>query len=536
MNRPPPDDLPPNLARILRRADDARAKGDLGKAERLCTTLLRHRPDNFEALHGLGQINYRRGQLDAALAQFQEALKSDLSRADGFLSLGLVFHALRQWQRALVSFEEGLRLAADDAELLNGRGVALLELRRPGEALESFNRVLAVAPDHREGLGNRGNALLRLNRVAEALAAYDRALIFAPQSAELLANRAAALRRLDRPQEALMSAASALSINPDHAHARFVEAVARLTLGDFAGGWPAYESRWRIGWLASQRRDFSAPLWLGAQSLKGKSILLHAEQGLGDTIQFVRYAPLLAARGATVFLEVQSELVRLLSSMPGAALVVARNESLPRYDLHCPLLSLPLACATTPEAIPAEIPYVAPAAADIASWQARLPRRRPLVGLAWSGTRAHDNDLNRSIRLATLLPLLDAPDVTFVSLQHEVRDEDAALLESRRDVEPSGPQFRDFADTAAALACLDAVISVDTAVAHLAGAMGKPLFLLLPFAADFRWLRERADSPWYPSARLFRQPRFGDWDGAIEALREDLQAFVVSSPALKLSA
>ena len=522
MNRPPPDDLPPNLARMLRRAADARANGDLGKAERLYTTLLRHRPGNFEALHGLGQINYRRGRLDAALAQFQEALKSDLSRADGFLSLGLVFHALRQWQRALVSFEEGLRLAADDAELLNARGVALLELRRPGDALESFDRALAVLPDHRNALGNRGNALLRLNRVAEALAAYDLALLFAPRSAELLANRAAALRRLDRPREALTSAVSALSINPELAHARFVEAVARLTLGDFAGGWPAYESRWQIGWLASQRRDFGAPLWLGAQSLKGRSILLHAEQGLGDTIQFVRYAPLLAMRVATVVLEVQPELVRLLSGMPGTALVVARTEALPRYDFHCPLLSLPLACATTLETIPAEIPYVAPAAADVASWQARLPRRRPLVGLAWSGARAHDNDLNRSISLATLLPLLDAPNVTFVSLQHEVRDEDAALLESRRNIVPIGPQFRNFADTAAALACLDAVISVDTAVAHLAGAIGKPLLLLLPFAADFRWLRERADSPWYPSARLFRQPQFGDWDSVVKILRQEL--------------
>ncbi len=204
-----------------------------------------------------------------------------------------------------------------------------------------------------------------------------------------------------------------------------------MTLGDFAAGWRAYESRWQIGWLASQRRDFAAPLWLGAESLDGKTILLHAEQGLGDTIQFARYAPLLAARGATVILEVQRELVRLLADLRGAAAVVARQSSLPAYDFHCPLMSLPLACGTLVATIPAAVPYINPADAEIAAWRARLPARGRLIGLVWSGERSHDNDLNRSLRLATLAPLLDLPDVTFVSLQHEVRDEDAATLLGR---------------------------------------------------------------------------------------------------------
>jgi tetratricopeptide (TPR) repeat protein len=527
-NRPSPS-FQSNSARLLRRARRAHEDGEFGKAERLYTEFLHYHPDSFDALHGFGQINLGRGRLDAALALLQEALKCDLSRADGFASLGLVFHSLRHYERALVSFDEGLRLEPDNGELLNGRGVTLLELRRPSEALESFDRLLASAPDHRDALGNRANALLKLNRVAEALAAYERALELAPKNAPLLANRAAALRRLDRPHEALMSAASALAIKPGFAHARFVEGVARLSLGDFSAGWRAYEERWHVGWLASQRRDCGAPLWLGEASLDGKTILLHAEQGMGDTIQFVRYAPLLTARGAKIVLEVQPELVRLLSAMPGLATVVARKEPLPRYDFHCPLLSLPLACGTTLETIPAEIPYVAAGEGDVAAfmelWRARLPRQRPLVGLVWSGERSHDNDLNRSMRLATLAPLFDLPDVAFVSLQYEVREADTALLESRGNVSPIGAGFKDFADTAAAIAALDAVIAVDTAVAHLAGAMGKPLFLLLPFAADFRWLRGRADSPWYPSARLFRQPQFGDWDSAVKLLRQELALF-----------
>jgi tetratricopeptide (TPR) repeat protein len=514
-----------NSLRPLKRARRAFEHGDFAKAERLYAEVLRYHPNSFDALHGLGQINHRRGRLDAALSLFQEALKRDPFRADGFAGLGLVFHALRDFERALVSFDEGLRLAPDDAELLNGRGVALLELRRPREALEAFDRLLASMPDHRDALGNRANALLRLNRVADAVAAYDRAIEFSPNNAPLFANRAAALRRLDRPHEALMSATRALAIKPDLAYARFVEAVARLSLGDFGAGWRAYEARWHVGWLASQRRDFGAPLWLGGESLAGKTILLHAEQGLGDTIQFARYAPLLAARGATIVLEVQPELRKLLSTMPAVASVVARKQPLPQYDFHCPLLSLPLACGTTLETIPADTPYLAPREEDAAAWRACLPRGRPAVGLVWSGERSHDNDLNRSVRLATLAPVLDLPGITFVSLQHEVRDEDSDLLRSRGDVSAIGAAFEDFADTAAAIAALDAVIAVDTAVAHLAGAMGKPLFLLLPFAADFRWLRGRADSPWYPSARLVRQPSFGDWAGAVNALREELAQF-----------
>lgn len=520
--RAPSQSSSSNLSRLLRRAARARADNDLAAAERLYTAVLTHRPDSIEALHGLGQINYRRGRLDAALALMQQALKNDLSRADGFAGLALVFIALGQWQRALVSYDEGLRLQPDDPELRNGRGVALLKLNRPGEALAEFDRVLAAEPDYRDALGNRGNALLRLNRVADAVEAYDLALTHTPDSAQLLANRAAALRKLDRPYEALESAQAALARAPDFAQARFVEAVAHLTLGDFAAGWRAYESRWQIGWLASQRRDFAAPLWLGAQSLDGKTILLHAEQGLGDTIQFARYALLLAARGATVILEVQRELVRLLADLRGAAAVVARQSSLPAYDFHCPLMSLPLACGTTVATIPAAVPYIGPADAEIAAWRGRLPAGGRLIGLVWSGERSHDNDLNRSLPLATLAPLLDLPDVTFVSLQHEVRDQDAATLLGRSGLIQAGVRFGDFADTAAAIACLDAVISVDTAVAHLAGAMGKPLFLLLPFAADFRWLRQRSDSPWYPSAQLLRQRQFGDWDSVVSELRQKL--------------
>jgi len=455
----------------------------------------------------------------------------ELQRAD-YAALGLSLYTSRRFDEALATYDAGLRIAPSDLDLRNGRGVALLELRRPAEARDEFVRALAADPDCLDALGNLGNALLKLNRPEEALAAYDRALKIVPDNAQLLTNRAVALRRLDRPQEALMSAARALAEKPDFAQARFVASVARLTLGDFAAGWRGYEARWGVGALALQRRNFAEPQWRGAEPLAGKTILLHAEQGFGDTIQFVRYAPLVAARGAIVVLEVQRELTRLCASLAGVANIVARGDELPPFDCHCPLLSLPLAFATDATNIPAAVPYLAPPAAEVAAWRVRLPHGRPLIGLCWSGERVHDNDLNRSMALDTLAPLLDAPDVQFVSLQRDVREGDAPLLAQRSDIVSIGRQFSDFADSAAAIAALDLVISVDTAVAHLAGALGKPLFLLLPFAADFRWLRERCDSPWYPSARLFRQPRFGDWASVVEAVRaEVLQSCGANSTA-----
>jgi tetratricopeptide (TPR) repeat protein len=523
-----------NASRLLRRAERAHEQGEFDKAARLYTAVLDHQCDNFDALHGLGLIHYRHGRLDTALALIQAALQADPDRADGFDSLGLVFHVLKDFVRALTSYSEGLRLEPDNREIRNRRGVALLELGRAAEALEDFDRVLAAAPDHFEALGNRGNALLKLNRVAEALAAYDVALKSAPENFQLLTNRAVALRRLDRPHEAVMSAKSALVSKPDFAQARFAESLARLSLGDF-GGWQGYEARWQVGLLATQRRNFTAPLWLGKESLAGKTILLHAEQGSGDTIQFVRYAPLLAARGATVVLEVQAELARLMSGLP-AVDVIGRGQPLPHFDCHCPLLSLPLALATELSTIPADVPYIAASDADIANWRQELPQRRPLIGLAWAGGRVHDNDHNRSMHLARLLPLLDMAEVAFVSLQHDVRDEDAPLLNAHPNVFRFKQKFCDFADTAGAIASLDAVVAVDTAVAHLAGAMGKPLFLLLPFAADFRWLRERQDSPWYPTARLYRQPGLGDWGSAIETLRHDLMRGEFFPRRRKLSA
>jgi tetratricopeptide (TPR) repeat protein len=507
-----------DLSHVAEKAFAAHRDGDLAQADRLCRAVLQRDPGDFDVLHLAGCVNHEFGRLAEALRFLSAAVRRNARSAAALSDLGLVQHRLERYADALASYDAALALAPDDRDLINRRAVALLRLDRPDEALAELERLLAVAPDHTDALGNRGNVLLRLNRPGDAIASYDAARRIAGDTAQLLTNRAHALRRLDRPVDAILDLETAIARRPDFAEAHFELGMARLARGDFPGGWSEYEWRWKTAAFAADRRTFTSPLWTGEQDLAGKTILLHAEQGLGDTIQFVRYAPLVARRGANVILEVQPELLSLLAPFPGAVHVVARGRKLPRFDLHCPLMSLPRAFRTTTATIPAAVPYIQASAARAQAWAKRLPAQGPLVGVAWAGRRTHHNDQNRSLPLARLAPLLRRADARFVSLQRELRPGDAAILRECPGVLDLGGVPDDLADTAALIARLDAAISVDTAVAHLAGALGKRLFLLLPFAADFRWLRGREDSPWYPTAHLVRQPAFGDWDGAVARL------------------
>jgi hypothetical protein len=322
---------------------------------------------------------------------------------------------------------------------------------------------------------------------------------------------------------------AALTKAGEFPEAYFEAALAHLTLGDFKAGWKAYEWRWKTGAFANKRRSFRQPQWLGDVPLTAKTILLHAEQGFGDTIQFIRYAPLLAGRGARVICEVQPELVSLLSRLEGqfeSVAIIAKGEALPHFDLHCPLLSLPLAFGTELSTIPARVPYLAAPAARAAYWRDRLSESGPRAGFVWSGSSAHKNDANRSIPLARLAPLLESLPFACFSLQRELRGADRDVLQRLPKLGDLGPELVDFIDTAAVISQLDVVVSVDTSVAHLAGAMGKPVVILLPHAADFRWLRDRANSPWYPTATLLRQKAFGDWDSVIAGLAEELRGII----------
>jgi tetratricopeptide (TPR) repeat protein len=515
----------PNLSRLQRQAYGAFEERDLDRAAKLCAGILEYRSEDFDALHLLGVLNFQRHRLTEALGFLSQALRVNSTSADAMSNLGLALHAAGRREEAIASYRNALKFAPDHPEILYNLANTYLELGHIDDALAHFDAVLAKNPDHVGALVNRGNTLLRFNRPIEAIASYDAALARMPGHPQILTNRGHALRRLDRPVEALAGFEAAIAAKPDFAEAHFEAAMTRLSLGDFEAGWKAYEWRWRTGAFAAQRRQFKAPLWLGETSVAGKTILLHAEQGFGDTIQFIRYAPLLAGRGAKVVCEVQPELQPLLAQLENAhdITVIAKGAPLAAFDLHCPLLSLPFACGTQPETIPAAVPYLAAPEARLAEWRDRLPPGGPRVGFVWSGQPSHKNDANRSIPLKRLSGLFENPQLRCFSLQNGVRDVDSEVLKGLPRLIHIGDSFRDFADTAAVIALLDVVVSVDTAVGHLAGAMGKPVILLLPYAADFRWLRDRDDSPWYPKAKLFRQPEFGDWDSVIGQVRDEMR-------------
>jgi Tfp pilus assembly protein PilF len=515
----------PNLPRLQRQALGSFREGDLDKAMRLCGAILEHRGEDSDALNLLGLIQLQRRRPAEALDFLSRALRADPGSVDAMSNLALALHAAGRFEEAVAHNRNALMLAPRHPEILYNLGNAFLELNRIDESLASYEEVLAIDPSHAGARVNRGNALLRLNRPAEALESYDKALAAMPGHPQILTNRGHALRRLDRPYEALADFEAALVKSPEFPEAHFETALARLTLGDFEAGWKAYEWRWKTGAFADKRRQFRAPLWLGDVPVSGKTILLHAEQGFGDTIQFIRYAPLLAARGARVICEVQAELVPLLARLDGIE-VVAHGDGLPHFDLHCPLLSLPLAFGTRLESIPAPVPYLAAPAARVAHWRGRLPQSGPRAGFVWSGSPAHKNDCNRSIPLARLAALFESLPFVCFSLQRDVRDADRAILPSLPNLRDLGPELGDFADTAAVISMLDVVVSVDTSVAHLAGALGKPVVILLHHAADFRWMRERGDTPWYPAAKLLRQPAFGDWDSVIAGLADQLREIV----------
>ncbi len=463
----------------------------------------------------------------------QKSLGIKPSNPDALVNFGNALQELGRYDEALASYDEALAIKPDYATALSNRGTVLQALKHYDKALASYDEALAIKPDYAEALRNRGITLHGLRRYDEALASYDKALAIKPDYAEALSNRGLTLQALKRYDEALASYSKALAINPDYAEAHANEGLLRLTLGDFERGWEEYEWRWKGPSFAASRRNFSRPLWLGKDDIRGKTLLIHAEQGMGDTIQFARYAHMVAEKGATAILEVQPALKALLANGPGAYQVLSEGEALPKFDLHCPFLSLPLAFNTRLDTIPAHVPYLAAPAAAIKKWRAKLEQSSaPRIGIVWSGRSTHANDANRSIALIKLMPL-QSPEVQLVSLQNEVRPQDERVLAANKQILHFGSELKDFSETASLVSALDLVISVDTSVAHLAGALGKPVWILLPFAPDWRWLLDREDSPWYPTARLFRQPKIGDWDSVIDRVKQELaERFGANPPSI----
>lgn len=405
-------------------------------------------------------------------------------------------------------------LAADPRHFyaLHLGSATALKLGRFDACITLATAALGLMPGHAEVLANRGAALRRTNRIDEALADYDAALASGTATPTLLVNRGIALAALNRHADAIAQYDRAITLDPRHAPAHFHRGLSRLVTGDLAGGFADNEWRWAGAETQGPPRELSGRRWSGTEDLKGATLLLYAEQGLGDTIQMARYATLAKQRGARVVLEAHPPLKRLLSTVPGVDAIVGMGQPLPPFDYHCAAMSAPFAFGTTLETIPHLHRYVTPEPAAVAHWKLDTPHRR--VGFAWSGSRTLVNDINRSIPLALMRPLFERV-ASPVSLQKNVREADQPALAGAR-IAQAPEALNNFADTAALIEHLDLVVTVDTSVAHLAGAMGKAVWVLLPFSPDWRWLLDRDDSPWYPTARLFRQPRVGDWAAVVD--------------------
>jgi hypothetical protein len=535
-----------NLAMALQMGKDQQGAVDC------YNRLLTIQPDHVAALLNRGNMLVELGQTEASVASYDQALALAPNQEGIWYSRACALHSLRRYAEAVASYNQVIALQPDHSRAHNNRGVALRDLGQDALAVESFERAIALRPGdpqplnnlglalkhlgqyqaaidcHDRGLAidpgyaigwyNRGLALREIGDQAAALASYERAIALNPQAGECHCDRGVALQDLGQLDAAISSFDTCIGLLPDLPDAYWNKSLALLAKGDFSQGWPLYEWRWRNAKTGLRPTPFAQPLWLGQAPLEGKSILLHCEQGLGDAIQFFRYADLVSELGARVCVEAPPSLFALFKAAANNFEVIRTGSDASGFDYQCPLLSLPLALKTTLATIPHPQSYLSSDPAKVALWSERLgPARRPRIGLVWRGNASHNNDQFRSMPLATLLPHLPE-GVDYVSLQKELRDGDQQTLNANPDLQHFGPLIQDFSDTAALCQLMDQIISVDTSVAHLSGALGRPTHLLLPPSADWRWLLDRDDSPWYASVTLHRQARGQGWEPTLRQL------------------
>ena len=506
-------------------------QGRLEEALQVLDKAVQLGPDDAKGWISLGRILEDLNRPDDALLSFQQALRLNPSDWETAIRCAILLQRLERSEEALGYFDLCNKLKPDHALILQARGLCLRGLQRYEDYLADSRKSHALDPANVDTQYNIGDAFRLLGRYEEALPWFDRVLAARPDFALALTGKAFALIQLHRFEEAAAIYLDLKQSGLADAEAEWNLAFINMVTGNFEDGWRGREARWHSGVRSTIYPDFSQPMWLGEPSVEGKTVLVHVDEGLGDTIQFARYLPMLAARGARVVLVVADAQVSLFSGFPGVAQCLAMSSGpLPLFDFHVPICSLPLAFRTTLDIIPPPVSF-APASLEsrVPAWENRLgPREKLRVGLVWSGNAKHANDRNRSIPLRGLSRILEL-DATFVSLQKDPRPEDSAVLREHTGIVDLTADLTDFVETAALVRCLDLVISVDTSVAHLAATLGRPTWILLPWMPDYRWLLDRDDSPWYPAARLFRQDESCDYDGVIDRGRDELAALIAAA-------
>jgi tetratricopeptide (TPR) repeat protein len=507
-------------------ANRAAVLSELGRVEEALQSYehaLVLQPDFVKAHVNRSELLRVGGRCQEALLSAERALQLAPRMAEALVARGAALHELQRPEEALASYERALLEAPANATALSHLAAVLVDLQRPAEALARCEHALELQPDLTEALVHRGMALRDLQRFEEALECSDAAIARNPRLASAHNNRGVVLQQLQRYEEALTSFDNSVALDPDDVEARFNKSLCLLLLGRLASAWPLYESRKRRR-PPIAHRILPQPLWDGTASLKGHSLLLHCEQGLGDTIQFCRYTRLAEERGARVVLSTPAPLQRLLHTLGSSIEIVAEGAE-PDTDWHAPLLSLPAAFETTLHSIPARVPYLAAEPDRVAEWRRRIGSEGFRIGIAWQG-RVCKADIGRSFPVRHLRHLATLARVRLISLQKEHGTQQLQALPRGMRVEILGADFDRgpdaFLDSAAVMECLDLIISCDTAIAHLAGALGRPVWVALQHVPDWRWLLGRSDSPWYPTVRLFRRRRAGDWEELLAEMRREL--------------
>ncbi|MGB7566266.1 MAG: tetratricopeptide repeat protein [Chitinivibrionales bacterium] len=487
------------------------------------------KPDFAPAFYGLGTVFKESGDDSNAIKAYNDALGIDPNYPEVLNNLGLILKEKGELAGAINCYDRAIVARPEYPMPLNNLGVVWFSLGQVDAAECLFRRALALQPDNPDTLNNLGSIPLHHGRFEESMVFFKKALTLRPEHPDALNNLGNALKNIGKMPEAIAAYEQAIAIKPDCPDYHNNLAMAFLACGRFIEGWRDYEWRWKTAQFSGIRQNATKPLWKGEKA-QGRIVLVRAEQGFGDTIQFCRYAPLASAYGLRVLMEVQQPLVKIMGSLAGVECVVAQGLSLPEHDFYCPMMSLPLAFNTRLETIPAHVPYLSAEHDSVIKWKKHFligADKRLNVGLAWAGKpRIQSPDLiaadrRRSMSAELLARIMDIPGVRFYSLQ--------------KDGPPAPREFGlidlmfecgDFADTAALIANLDLVISVDTAIAHLAGALGKPVWLLNRFDSCWRWLRDRQDSPWYPTMRVFHQPSPGDWKSVMSSVSDELRKII----------
>ena len=508
---------------LLDQANFHRINGEYLEAQKLYSEILSANPCDTEALLGVGIVAQKLNSFDLSLSFFSKVISIDRRHEEAFFQRGKTHFSAKNFELAIADFSSTLRINPTNIDVLNSRGIAYSQLSDFNSSLQDFNKAIQICSSEPDLFYNRGLAHWNLKKYEAAIHDYTYAIELRPDYYQAFNNRGSAYRELADFEKALEDFKTSTKLKNDFAEGYWNQSLIHLMKEEYEKAWPLYEYRWQSKNFPSEKRNFEKPLWLGEQSIEGKTILVHSEQGFGDTIQFCRYIELLQNKKCRILMEVEKPLINLIRGLLPQENVFEKNTSLPSFDFHCPLMSLPLAFGTNFNTIPNVIPYLRPEKHSYLEWQKFLgPKERPRIGIVWKGNPKHFNDDNRSIPIEILITSL-FEGFEWFSLQYDITDHEKSIIKSTNKITHFGAAIGDFAKTLALCECLDAVVCVDTAIAHLAGAIGKEVHLLLPYIADSRWHRDTNKTPWYPATRIHRQDQTRDWSIVLQNVMIVLQ-------------